>query len=324
MSRILIVGATGQLGMAAAKLLLARGASVRALARSPESASRLQSLGAETVIGDLTQPESLASACDGVTVVIATANSAIPTRSTDNPATVEGTGYRNLLDAAEMAGVRRIIYTSVPHSPNAHRAEFFRAKFETEHRIREGPFETVIFRCDVFMDVAFAMMGTEIPVRGADNATVGRSFGFSANHFARIRDSIERKRVAMIPGNGTTRHTFICIADVAQFLAAAATGGPPGIHEIGGPEALTYLDVVRLYETLLGYSLKVEKTPAWLFRGIASLMRPFHRAGSNLMQLNYVGAIDESIAGPAAAKLYGIQLTSAAQFLREKHAIPAA
>jgi hypothetical protein len=56
----------------------------------------------------------------------------------------------------------------------------------------------------------------------------------------------------MIPGDGTARHTFICVDDVAGFLAAAAISGPSGIHAIGGPEALTFLDIVRLYERILG------------------------------------------------------------------------
>jgi uncharacterized protein YbjT (DUF2867 family) len=46
------------------------------LVRSPESAAHFQSIGIETVLGDLTDPASLKNACAGITTLIATANAA--------------------------------------------------------------------------------------------------------------------------------------------------------------------------------------------------------------------------------------------------------
>ena len=56
--RTLVTGATGYLGTELVRELQARGREVRALARSPESARRLDGTGAEIVLGDVTQPES--------------------------------------------------------------------------------------------------------------------------------------------------------------------------------------------------------------------------------------------------------------------------
>ena len=64
--RTLVTGATGYLGTELVRELRARGREVRALARSPESARRLDGTGAEIVLGDVTQPESLPAALDGV------------------------------------------------------------------------------------------------------------------------------------------------------------------------------------------------------------------------------------------------------------------
>ena len=83
MDRVLVIGATGQLGRAAIRKIKTRGASIRALTRSPESAAHFQSLGIEPVLGDLTDPASLTRACDGMTTLIATANAAAPTRPSD-------------------------------------------------------------------------------------------------------------------------------------------------------------------------------------------------------------------------------------------------
>ena len=97
-----------------------------------------------------------------------------------------------------------------------------RFKRETEAALAASRLESVIFRVDIFMDIAFAMMGSDLPLRGADCVTVLRPFAFAQRHFSRIRDSIEKKGVALIPGEGTTPHAFICIENTAEFLARAA------------------------------------------------------------------------------------------------------
>lgn len=323
MERILVVGATGQLGTAAVRRLARTGGAIRPLVRSAEGAARFQGPGLEPVLGDLTAFDSLQRACNGVTTIVATANAAIPSRAADSFEAVERDGYRNLIRAATAAGVRRFVYTSVPLSPAGERlSPFFRYKRETEQALMTSGMEHVIFRAGVFMDVAFAMMGSTLPLRGSEGTTVLRPFGFANRHFARIKDSIEQKRQAMIPGKGTTRHSFICVDDVATYLAAAAYSGS-GIYDIGGPEALTFVDVVRIYERVLGISLQVKTTPAAVFRLAAPLMRPLSPAGANIMCLNYVAATEDSVMDPAIAKEFGVLLTTAEEFLRRKRAVAA-
>jgi uncharacterized protein YbjT (DUF2867 family) len=173
------------------------------------------------------------------------------------------------------------------------------------------------------MDTAFPMMGSDIPLRGAEAATVQRPFGFSNRHFAKIRDSIEKKRTALIPGDGSKRHSFICVDDVASYLAAAACGGPSGIHAIGGPEALTFLEVAKIYERILGCPLHVQRTPAAVFRIMTTLLRPSAPAAANLMALNYIGTQEETVLDLAPARAFGVRLTSAEEFLRSRSGLPA-
>lgn len=316
MDKILVVGATGQLGTAAIRKLKARGSDVRALVRSAESAARFQGLGVESVLGDLTDQASLGRACNGVSTIVATANSAVPTRRTDTFEAVERDGYRNLIHAATAARVGRFVYTSVPLSKYERLSPLLQFKRQTEQTLVESGLNHVIFRADVFMDVAFTMMGSTIPLRGAEGATVLRPFPFVQRHFAGIKDSIEQKHVALIPGEGTTRHGFICIDDMAELLASAAFSGPSGSHIAGGPEALTFLDIVHIYERILGITLRVRRTPARIFRIAAPLIRPFSPAAANLFALNYIGATEETFPDPAVAQAFGVRLTSAEAFLR--------
>ncbi|HBY64211.1 MAG TPA: NAD-dependent dehydratase [Solibacterales bacterium] len=110
MKPILITGATGFVGWHVARLLLDRGARVRALARDP---SRLRELEVEPVQGDLRDPDSLRRAvtgCGGVFHVAADYRLWAREKREIYESNVEGT--RNIMNAARTAGVERIVYTS--------------------------------------------------------------------------------------------------------------------------------------------------------------------------------------------------------------------
>jgi hypothetical protein len=76
--------------------------------------------------------------------------------------------------------------------------------------------------------------------------------------------------------------------------------------------------MVRLYERILGYPLRVRRTPAMVFRVAATVLRPYSPAAANLMALNYIAAREESVIDTAPARTFGIPLTSAEEFLRSR------
>jgi len=108
----LVTGATGFLGSHIADRLIERGDSVRALVRPTSDSSYLGSRGAELVVGDITDPDSLPAAFGGVEVVYHAAAhvSDWGPWSDFKRATVEGT--RNMLRAAANAGVKRFLHVS--------------------------------------------------------------------------------------------------------------------------------------------------------------------------------------------------------------------
>ena len=318
-NRVLVVGASGQLGTAAVMLLVEAGVPVRAAVRTREQAERLQRIGAEAAWLDLTDRASLAQPCTDVSAIIATANAAVPTRRSDTFRKVDGAGYRHLIDVARNAGVRRFVYASAFQPRIVPASEFLQCKRATEEYLEASGMEAVIFRAGPFMDVAFAMMGSGVPVAGVEGATALRPFWFSFSHFRRNQLNISKKRVALIPGDGRKRHCFICVDDVAKFLVAGVQSERRGVWHIGGPEALTMLDVVRIYEELLGYSIRPRHTPAFVFRILSTGLRPFSPAAANLMTLNAVAATEDYVVdSSAAATAFGVGLTSARTFLASK------
>ena len=110
MASILVTGASGFLGWHIAGLLVERGHKVRVLCRAT---SRIRELDVERVTGDLRDPASLAHAVEGCEAVFhAAADYRLWSKDPRDLYTSNVDGTRNLLEAAERAGVGRIVYTS--------------------------------------------------------------------------------------------------------------------------------------------------------------------------------------------------------------------
>ncbi len=112
-SLTLVTGATGFVGAAVVRALLARGQKVRVLTRANSSRHNLAGLEVEIAVGDLLDPASLASAvtgCAAVYHVAADYRLWVPDPAEMFRANIDGS--RALLLAAKDAGVGRIVYTS--------------------------------------------------------------------------------------------------------------------------------------------------------------------------------------------------------------------
>lgn len=281
---ILIVGGTGSLGRATAKLLLARGSRVRIMTRSSEGAGALADDGAEIVRGDLLDAGSLASACRGAGQVLAAAHSILG-RGRQSSIHVDDRGHRLLIAAAKSAGVRRFIYTSAyAHGSSSRLVPFFRIKAEIEKAVIGSGMRYTILRPTAFMEPhAHTLVG--LPV--AEN------------------------RKVMVFGDGMAPRNYVAPEDVARVAEIALTGDALEGEsvDIGGPENLTTMDVIRLYERLSGRSARVTHLPLGLPRLLAPLARPFHPGLSQIMALAALSHEDQSFdAGPLSRRL-GLSMT---------------
>lgn len=109
----LVTGATGFVGSAVARVLLKRGHRLRVLVRPTSDRSNLKDLPVEYVEGDLSHPEGMSDAFQGVTYLFHVAADYrlwVPNPESMMKANVEGT--RSLMLAAQKAGVKKIVYCS--------------------------------------------------------------------------------------------------------------------------------------------------------------------------------------------------------------------
>jgi nucleoside-diphosphate-sugar epimerase len=111
--RALVTGATGKVGHATARALLAAGHEVRALVRDPARAAGVLPAGVEAVRGDVTDPASLAGALAGCEVVFNAMG--LPEQWLADAGAFERVNARGteaVVQAAREAGARRVVHTS--------------------------------------------------------------------------------------------------------------------------------------------------------------------------------------------------------------------
>jgi uncharacterized protein YbjT (DUF2867 family) len=241
---ILVAGATGIVGGMITRRLLEQGKDVRILVRhnSPSeqlaregratSAEELIEAGAQPVYGDLRDRASLDAALEGIETVITTANS-VGRGGEDNPQSVDLEGNRNLIEAAREAGVAHFVFVSSLGADPDHPVPFMRGKGQSEASLRESGMDYTILAPTPYMEVWVAVV-VGMPVSQGHPVT--------------------------LVGEGRRRHSFISDRDVAAFAVAAAEN-PAARNEylaIGGPEPLSWREVVETYERVLERSIPVE------------------------------------------------------------------
>lgn len=234
---ILIVGSTGYVGGEVCRLLLAQGHSVRALVRAtsdPAKVAELRDLGAFVVEGDLHDADSLAAACSGIDAVVSTATAAAPGRPADGVVVTDGDGQRSLIDAAQAAGVEHFVFVSFSGNLDVP-TPFHQSKRETEQHLQQTSMNWTILRPSAFMEVWLS------PHSGFD---------------------VPNGQVTVF-GSGGAPISYVSFLDVARYCVEALVNPAADrrVIELGGPDAMTPLQVVRLAEEVTGRTMNVQHVP---------------------------------------------------------------
>ena len=232
---ILVVGATGLVGTEVCRQLAAKGERVRGLVRETSDPGKVQGLrviGVEPVVGDVREAASLEAACDGVDSVISTVSS-MPfsyVAGVNDIEHVDRLGVTALIDAARAAGARQFVYVSFSGNIDLP-CPLRDAKRDVEAHLQASGMRYTILRPSCFMEVWLGPAGGFDPL----NAT------------------------ATIYGSGDRTVSWVALADVAGF-AVRSLDTPSAWNatiEVGGPEALTALEAVEVFERIGGRPFEV-------------------------------------------------------------------
>ena len=280
---ILVVGGTGMLGGTIVRRLLERGDEVRALVRDPAGEMLLKEAGAETVSGDLKDPASLRAACEGISTMITTANS-VARGGDDNVQTVDLDGNRNLIEAASRSGVEHFIFVSAQGEDAGSPVPFLRAKGITSRRLRESGMAYTVLMPDAYMDVWIPLVLS--PAAAGQPVTLA--------------------------GEGTRKHYLVAVEDVAGYAAGAVRNEDAIDRDflIGGPEPLSWRDVVSTYEDVKGVSVEIQNLQP------GASMPGFPEGAAGFMAMMETYDSPEPVSSAEAKSIFGVQQTTVDEFLR--------
>jgi len=234
----LVVGSTGRIGGEICHLLTGKGQPVRGMVRAtsdPAKIDRLKAMGVQIVTGNLCDRASLDKACQGATTVITMVTCVFSYRPGENDiqhCDLEGT--INLIEAARTAGAKYFVYVSFSGNIDLD-SPLRNAKRTVEQHLKDSGLSYTILRPSYYME-----------------SWLTAPLGF---------DPANAK--AEIYGSGEKPISWISLKDVAKF-AVESLDHPAARNatlELGGPEALTPHQVVKIFEEAGGRPFEVTHVP---------------------------------------------------------------
>jgi uncharacterized protein YbjT (DUF2867 family) len=230
---VLITGAAGFIGRRLTRELLGQGYSVRCMVR--RDAPGIPD-GMETVRADLLQPLTLGPALEGIDTAFYLVHAMSGGRAGFERRDREAA--ENFVAAAEKAGVRRVIYLGGLGETGDDLSEHLRSRLVVADILKNGRFATTFLRAAIII--------------GAGGAS-----------FEMVRSLVNRLPVMITPRWVTTRCQPIAVDDVIAYLAGClgderASGRT---FDIGGPEVLTYREMMERFGRIEGRTLFILPVP---------------------------------------------------------------
>ncbi len=291
---VLVAGGTGTLGRLVVGRLAARGLRVRVLTRDPARARPLEGAGVEVATGDVRDAEAVARAMAGVRTVVSAMHGFVGPDA-GGPEAVDWRGNLNLIRAASAAGAEHLVLLSAQGASPDHPMELYRMKLRAEEALRASGLAWTILRASAFMET-WAMLVGEPLLRTGKTTLFGR---------------------------GRNPLNFVSAHDVAAFVELAVTD--PAMRgaavDVGGPENLTFREVVATFEREAGRRGATRHVPLPVMRLASVLLRPFHPGLARQIQAGVVmDTHGMSFDGAERGRRYpSVPLTTLAQVVRRDH-----
>jgi len=277
---IVITGANGDVGTALIRHLKVGeplGAPrLRALVRSLARAGSLKPLGAELIVVDYLQPETLRGAMAGAEVIVHLAGALLPRRGeTLLQANVETT--RCVVEAATTAGVKTFVYLSFPGADATALNQYLGSKGMAEAIIQQAGFAGAILRVPMIL--------------GPDSPSM-----------LQLRRMARAPVLPLVDG-GAVRLQPIAQADVLAAIAWAIAVAPRPLRVLNlvGPETLTYAELLRRVCERLGtrpWVLRLPRAAVWLSACLAGALVPALGWNRSIFDILF----NERLADPAEAR----------------------
>jgi uncharacterized protein YbjT (DUF2867 family) len=230
---VLVTGATGFIGGRLLYALAEKGLKVRCLVRPSEKFSVNLPLGhqPEVVSGDLLAPDTLFPAMEGMDAAYYLVHSmgGRSIRETHVFAERDRRAAQNFIESADTVGLRRIIYLGGLGETGDRLSEHLSSRLEVAQILQSGKTQTTVLRAAIII--------------GAGGAS-----------FEMLRYLVERLPVMMCPRWIETRCQPIAVQNAIEYLVGCLFQPATArlMLDIGGPDILTYREMMLLYAKVRG------------------------------------------------------------------------
>lgn len=255
---VTIFGGPGFVGRYAVRDLAKKGYRIRAASRRPDLAGYLQPMGdvgqIQPVQANLRFPDSARVAAEGAHIVI-NAVGILAGSGAQTFKAVHVDGARAAARAAREAGAKRFIHISAIGASASSPAHYAQTKAAGERAVLEEFPGAVILRPSIV-------------------------FGPEDEFFNRFASMARVSPVLPLIGGGRTRFQPVYVGDVAAAIANVADGGgtPGAIYELGGPDVLSFRELLERTLEYAGRKRGFISMPFWLAKLQALLTWPLPNA----------------------------------------------
>lgn len=252
---VAVFGGSGFVGRYAVRALAGDGLRVRAAVRRPDLAGHLQTMGAvgqvQAIQANIRYPDSVARAVSGCRVVVNAVGSGLAPSGRQSFHAVHQEGAKIIGKAARMAGVERVIHISALGADPKGRANYARAKgLGEEALLHEFP-DAIVLRPSVV-------------------------FGPEDKFFNRFASLAHYSPLLPLIGGGRARFQPVFVGDVAAAVRSAVQGRamPGSVYELGGPQILSFRQVLELIQDWTGLRRGYLPLPYWAAKLLALVTWP--------------------------------------------------
>ena len=249
---VLVTGSTGFLGRRVVQKLIEHNYQVRCLVRTPGNERMFEPGSVDVYYGDIGDPDALASACQGVDQVIHLV-AVIRESGEATYETVNHLGAERVVEAAKNAGkVSQFIHVSAVGAVNDPDLPYLRSKWQGEQAVIGSGLNYTIIRPSLI-------------------------FGEGDEFINSLAAVVRLFPTVPVLAGGRNRLQPIWVDDLAQCIALSLSRHDLHGHtlELGGPDQLSYNQIVDIISRTMGRRRLKVHVPVWVMRVNVALMELF-------------------------------------------------